>query len=179
MATVLLERLETELAAVEARTSNRVDDVSARLNSDKPKIELPGDRRLLSVFGTDMADILKDCGIYQRGGLAFTLNRQQDGLEVIMPQRLRTYVEQHLVCYRRKLRGHEEVRLERTMTESDAKGVLSSQQFLNRLPKVEKVTTARLPVMRTDGTIELLLPGYDPESLTLTLPQCNYDEAMP
>jgi hypothetical protein len=33
--------------------------------------------------------------------------------------------------------------------------------------------------MRENGTIELLRSGYDRESLTLTLPQCDYDTALP
>ena len=65
------------------------------------------------------------------------------------------------------------------MSEGDAQGVLCAQQFLSRLPQVEKVATARLPVMRKDGAIRLLPTGYDSESLTLTAPQCDYDEAMP
>jgi len=64
------------------------------------------------------------------------------------------------------------------MSESDAKGVLSSQQFIDKLPKLERIATARLPVMRQDGRIELLSAGYDRESLTLTIPQCNFDENL-
>ena len=65
------------------------------------------------------------------------------------------------------------------MSEGDAQGVLCAQQFLSCLPHVEKVATARLPVMRRDNTIALPPAGYDPESLTLTAPQCDYNEAMP
>src|SRR5439155_26145529 len=121
----------------------------------------------------------KHHGVYQRGGVAFIVNRQQDGLEPITPQMLRSLVEEHLVCYRIRTIGGAELSLDRTMNESDAKGVLSSQQFIDRLPKLEKIATARLPVIRSKGTIELLPPGYDRESLTLTIPQCTYDELMP
>jgi hypothetical protein len=68
-------------------------DITARLNSDLPKVQLPGDGRLLSAFATDCAKILKNCGIYQRGGLAFTVNQRQDGLEVITAPMLRTLAE--------------------------------------------------------------------------------------
>jgi hypothetical protein len=91
---------------------------------------------------------------------------------------LRTLVEDYLVCYRIRTVGETELSLERTMTESDAKGILSSQQFISKLPEVEKVATARLPVMRRDGTIQLLPAGYDAESLTLTLPQCDFDQSL-
>jgi len=65
------------------------------------------------------------------------------------------------------------------MSTDAAQGVLSAQQFLSRLPKVARIATARLPVMRKNGVIELLPSGYDRESLTLTLPQCDYDTALP
>ena len=154
-------------------------DVATRLNSSKPKVELPCDGRLLSQFAAEIGGHLKTCGLYERGGLAFIVNQQQNGLEVITPQMLRTLVENHLVCYRIRNAGENEISLDRTMSEGDAKGVLSAQQFLRRLPKLEKLASTRLPVMRADNKIELLPEGYDSESLTLTIVQCEYDETLP
>src|SRR5215471_13592020 len=54
--------------------------IQARLNSDLPKVQLPGDDRLLSAFAADCARILKNCGIYERGGVAFIFNQQRNGL---------------------------------------------------------------------------------------------------
>ena len=175
---VTLEPLEAEFAEANSQGPDNRKDISTRLNSPKPKVELPGNDRLLSAFGADLAEILKNHGLYQRGGLAFIVNQQQDGLEVITPQMLRTLVEDYLICYRIKTVGETDLSLERTMTESDAKGVLSSQQFIGKLPRLEKVATARLPVLRKDGTLQLLRAGYDPASLTLTLPQCDFDESL-
>ena len=155
-----------------------VPEVDARLNSPLPKVQLPGDGRLLSVFAKDCADILKNCGIYHRGGVAFIVNQQRDGLEVITPSMLRTLAEKYLVCFRVKGAGGKTIKLARTMTSEDAQGVLSAQQFLSQLPKVARIATARLPVMRTAGVVELLTDGYDRESLTLTFAQCKYDTAM-
>ncbi len=176
---VTLDRLEAEIAAANVQFDGGIASIAARLNSAKPKVELPGNDRLLSAFAIELAEILKHHGVYQRGGIAFIVNRQQDGLVPITPQMLRTLVEEHLVCYRITTIGEAELSLNRTMTESDAKGVLSSQQFIDRLPKLEKIATARLPVIRSNETIELLPPGYDRESLTLTIPQCTYNELMP
>src|SRR5438270_1703028 len=64
------------------------------------------------------------------------------------------------------------------MSRDDAEGVLASPQFLERLPEVRRIATARLPVTRASGEIELLPKGYDSQSLTLTLPQCDYDAAL-
>jgi hypothetical protein len=171
--------LEGEIATLDAAPANKAKEmISALLSSDKPKVELPGDDRLLSAFAVELGKIMKPHGLYQRGGLAFIANRRGDGLEVVTPQMLRTIVENYLVCYRIKGAGEKAILFERTMSESDAKGVLSSQQFLDKLPEIQKVSTARLPVLRSNGTIELLPPGHDAESLILTLPQCEYDENM-
>lgn len=180
-----LERLSAEFAGIpEVDTSGttnaeQYDDVAVRLNSDKPKVELPCNGRLLSAFATELADILKEHGIYQRGGLAFIINRQRDGLEVVTAQMLRTLAEQYLVCFRVRRTGETELTLARTMSAEDAQGVLCSQQFLSRLPNVEKIATACLPVMRQDNTIVLRSAGYDRETHTLTVPHLDYDEAIP
>jgi hypothetical protein len=155
------------------------NDVATRLNSSKPKVELPCDGRLLSHFAAEIGAHLKTCGLYERGGVAFIVNQQENGLEVVTPQMLRTLVENHLVCYRIRRAGESEISLDRTMSEGDAKGVLCAQQFLSQLPKLEKMATTRLPVMRANGRIELLPTGYDFDSLTLTIPQCDYDETLP
>jgi hypothetical protein len=106
-----------------------VPEVDARLNSPLPTVQLPGDGRLLSVFAKDCADILKNCGIYHRGGVAFIVNQQRDGLEVITPSMLRTLAEKYLVCFRVKGAGGKTIKLARTMTSEDAQGVLSAQQL--------------------------------------------------
>jgi hypothetical protein len=152
--------------------------IPSRLNSDLPKVQLPGDGHLLSTFAADCADVLKDCGVYERGGVAFIVNQARNGLDVITAAMLRTLAEQHLICFRRIGHGGNAITLPRTMSMDDAQGVLSAQQFLSRLPKVTRIATARLPVMRASGVIELLPSGYDRESFTLTLPQCDYDSGL-
>jgi hypothetical protein len=172
---------DTAVTPPTAPKSPRLDKartICARLNRNLPKVQLPGDGRLLSAFATDSGGILKDCGIYQRGGLAFIVNQQRDGLEVITPSMLRTLAEQYLVCFRVRREVGNVVSVPRTMSTEDAQGVLSAKQFLSRLPKVARIATASLPVMRSNGAIELLPNGYDSDSLTLTLSQCDYDKEL-
>ena len=90
---------------VESPEILEVPEVDARLNSALPKVQLPGDDRLLSAFAADIAEILKHCGLYQRGGVAFIVNQQRDGLEVVTPSLLRTLAEKHLVCFRVRAPG--------------------------------------------------------------------------
>src|SRR5207248_228465 len=132
--------LEDEIAMLDAAAAppNRAQEmVSALLSSDKPKVQLPGDDRILSLFAVELGEIMKQHRLYQRGGLAFIVNRRGDGLEVVTPQMLRTIVENYLVCYRIKGAGEKAILFERTMSESDAKGVLSAQQFLDKLPEIQ------------------------------------------
>ena len=98
-----------------SRTAD-AEAIPAHLNSPLPKVQLPGDGRLLSAFAADCAKILKDCGIYQRGGVAFIVNQQRNGLDVITAPMLRTLAEQHLVCFRVKCSGDDFVSLPHTMS---------------------------------------------------------------
>jgi hypothetical protein len=155
------------------------ESIPARLASDLPKVELPGDNRLLSAFADECAVILKSRGLYQRGGIAMIVNDERDGLEVITPAMLRTLVERHLVCYHiKRTRQGDLVEFCKTMTTDAAQGVLSAKQFLAHLPKVTRIATTRLPIMRRSGAIELLPRGYDPESMTLTLSQSDYVHSL-
>jgi hypothetical protein len=155
------------------------ESIPARLSSNLPKVELPGDNRLLSAFADECARILKGRGIYQRGGIAVIVNDDRDGLEVITPAMLRTLVERHLVCYHiKRTRAGELVRFCKTMSTDAAQGVLSAKHFLAHLPKVARIATTRLPIIRRSGAIELLSRGYDKESMTLTLAQSDYEHSM-
>ena len=161
----------------EATEGNR-QSVQALLSSKLPKIQLPGDNRLLSQFADECGENLKRHGIYQRGGNTAIVNDARDGLEVITPAMLRTLVERYLVCYRIKGEGAKTAEFLKTMSVDDAQGVLSSKQFLAHLPKVDRIATTRLPIMREHGAIELLRNGYDAQSRTLTLAQCDYTTLM-
>ena len=157
----------------------REESIQALLESDLPKIQLPGDNRLLSAFASDLGEILKDHDIYQRGGVAMIVNDERDGLEPITPAMLRTLAERNLVCYRiTDVAEGRTAKFLKTMSIDAAQGVLSAKQFLSHLPKVNRIATTRLPIMRANGAIELLPNGYDAQSMTLTLSQCEYDETL-
>lgn len=148
-----------------------ISPAESRIFDKLPKIQLPGDNRLLSQFASELGEALSRAGIYSRGGMAFSINKQKDGLSIMKPETLRTWVEQHLVCYKLKLapNGQDIIHTRRTMTNDDAVGVLSSPQFIERLSPIERVNPVRMPVMRPTGSIELLPCGYDQESRTFTI----------
>jgi BT4734-like, N-terminal domain len=148
--------------------------ITERLEKELPLVRLPGDGYLASKFSTQCGKVLQKHGIYQRGGIPVIVNGKCNGLMMIPPAMMRTLAEDYFIPY--KVR--ERVRIVRTMSQTDAEAVLSSPQFVKRLPVVIRIATTRLPVMRVNGAIELLPDGYDRESRTLTLSQCDYDTGM-
>lgn len=158
-------------------------DCLPEIDSPRPKVQLPGNNRLLSDFASELGELLKEKGLYQRGGYVVVVKQQLDKklnvfvpvLEAVTSQSLRTLVEKHLICWRlhESVRG-KAIRFDQTMTDQDAKGVLASTQFLDRLPPIDRFATVRLPVMRADETIDQLPNGYDKDSATLTINNCDY-----
>ncbi len=155
-----------------------VSSLTAVLNSSRPKLHLPQGGRLLSDFAQELGAIVRGKNIYQRGGLPFTVNGT--ALELMTPETLRSWVEQHVVCFTERPGGKDKVfSIHQTMTTETARGVLASPQFIKQLPAIEKLNPVRLPVMRGNGTIELLPEGHDAEAQTYTHPSnIFYDEDM-
>ena len=135
----------------------------------KPALRLPGDGRTIGEFAKEIGVMLREEAIFARQGCAFALNSAGEKLEPALPAWLRTWAEQKVAPYvLRKGEHGESVKLTRTMTADTAHTVLVSPQFLGQLRKVEFFNPCRLPIMRENGKIELLPPGYDAESMTYT-----------
>ena len=141
------------------------------LDDTRPTVQLPGNNRLLSDFAAELGKGISKANVFKRGMLTVTLNEQCDGLAVMSPEKMRTWIEQHAVCCKTHRVTDDEtvVSYRRTMSRADAEGVLASPQFLEQLRPIERVNSVRLPVLREDGYIKLLPEGYDAESRTLTL----------
>ena len=150
--------------------------IETALNSKRPKVMLPGDNRLLSDVAADLGKRLAG-KLYRRGDDVLAI--EDDAPVVIGAQKFRTLVERHAVCCRVTRMGTRSVQVGVTMSESEARGILASPQFLERLPVLRAVNIVRLPVLRTNGNIELLPKGYDREAQTLTLDNIDFPEDMP
>ncbi len=151
------------------------------VNDSRPGIELPGEERLLSDFAQELGAALTAAELFRRGDkIVATLTRDKRGLRPVDPEEFRTLTEKHVRCYRSKPPKNNEVAtvaVHRTMSTDDARGVMQSPQFLDLLRTVEQVNDVPLPVLRADGAIELLAPGYDHASATLTLHAGKYEAA--
>lgn len=144
----------------------------------KPTLRLPGNARPLGMFAAECGTMLAPQNIFARKGCAFTLDAEGQKLELATPTWLRTWAEQWLVCYKSRSEDGREIVFAATMTEDAARAVLVAPQFLETLRRVERFHPCRLPVIRRDGTIELLPEGHDEESATYTAPGSPYPLEM-
>jgi hypothetical protein len=152
------------------------ENVEALLNSDRPRIMLPSDNRLLADFAAEIGDHL--------GGEVYLYNRTPvrvigGKIHTIGAQEFRSLVERRVICCKERLAlKAATVSVGVTMSEADARGTLASPQFHEKLVPLSGVATCRRPVLRSDGRIELLPEGYDVESQTLTVSNIAYRDDM-
>jgi hypothetical protein len=132
-----------------------------------PKIMLPGPDSLLSVFAKELAGVAKTKGLYRRDNMVVLSEKGR--LEIVTPQRFRTWVEEHLVCYKPKFdNAGDRYDVLQTMNAEVADGVLQCDDFRRELPRVRALNPVRA-VLIADGVPARLLPiGYDADTKTLT-----------
>ncbi len=153
------------------------DEMRAVLDDQRPKARLHGDNWLLSQTAAELGQHLADKSLFIRNGVIVALDAGE--LRAVTAQTFRTLVEQHVVCYRQRKATAGTFDISVTMTDDEARGIMASPQFKEKLRQVDRLNSCRLPVFRADGKLELLPEGYDPASKTLTINTVNYPEDMP
>jgi hypothetical protein len=143
-----------------------------RLNSHLPKVLVQGDDRLLGDVAAEVGQYLRESMYFHAGGLVAV---EGGRIYPISSQQFRSLVERYIVPIRRRS-GRLEVAS--TLFESEARGILASHQFRECLRPLRGVSSVRLPVLRSRGSIELPSEGYDVESQTFTADTCPYSESM-
>lgn len=160
------------------------DEIAATLNSQRPKIRLPGDNRELMHFAAEIGDVLKEKDFYRRDRLPVGINREKARLDAVSAQAFRTLAQRHLVFFKEKNVAEADgssrtLTIVKTMIVDTARGVLDSWDFIERLPEIERVNPIRLPVMRASGVIDLAPLGYLADRRIYTLDGgVTYDETM-
>lgn len=146
----------------------------------KPALRLPGDGRLLSEFAAQLGELLDGHGIFNRRGAAFTLDHEGQRLKLAEAGWLRTWVESQVVPFR-ELNGRDgkAIKIVKTMAKESAEDVLKSDQFLERISRLERFLPCPMPWLREDGKIELLPVGLDHASATFTADPGFIIEPMP
>jgi hypothetical protein len=149
----------------------------AAAHDTRPKVRLPGDNFLLSQTADALSECLCDEPLFARNGELVVLDNRR--LRIVSPQAFRTLVERYVVGYRIRQKGENIFVVEVTMSDSEARGVLASSQFIEKLRPVARLNLCRQPILRPGGEIELLPDGYDSSSQTLTIASVLYAEDMP
>jgi len=151
------------------------------LDSNKPRIELPGNDRHISEFAEEVGLLVAGNGdgqLFKRDNLAFTLNSRRDALSRVDAQMFRTFLEILAVPYK-KMRGpNENYKVGKTLSLEDAAATLASPFFLKHLPEIRQINSFRAPVIRLNGEIELLAPGYDKQTEIYTTETVTYADDM-
>jgi hypothetical protein len=167
-----------EVTAKRSRALNSTrDELRAALDDPRPKVRLPGVNWLLSQTAAALGQHLADKPLFVRNDEIVSFDGSE--LRPVTAQTFRTLVERYVVCYQKHSPKDSSFEVNVTMSADDARGIMASLQFTERLRGLRRLNLCRLPVLRADGRLELLPEGYDPASKTLTANTVTYLEDMP
>ena len=109
-------------------------------------------------------------GIYRTpwGDAAMFVN-DRGKIEEMPPVVFPTFIEKRVITYVDSFTKRGSIKEPKTISQQDAAMITRCQEFLSLLPELRRVNQTPQPVMRTDGTIEMLRPGYDEQACILTL----------
>ncbi len=150
------------------------DSVQDELNSARPKVLLTGNNRL-------MYELAAHLGVHLRDKLYFrkeVVRLDEGHPKPVGVQEFRTLVERYVVCCRSRKTENGSIQVGVTMSESEARGVLASAHFAEQLRPLRHVNLVRIPVLRRNGSIELLPDGYDEQTQTFTASEVDYQSDM-
>lgn len=138
-----------------------------------PFIELPRVGRPDSVFAKEAGAVCRINGVYRRDTVPVLVNRESGSIDVLRAETFQTELERVAVTYKAKWKKGDdgemiEIRQPTTMALAVAKTTLASHQFVYQQRSLERVNLVQQPVMRGDGSVELLPIGYDEETGILT-----------
>jgi len=123
---------------------------------------------------------LAEAAIFRKERTVLVVNDESGAQEEMTANRFRTFVTEYMIPA--KFTWNKDgvmIPREMTMTPQVAAGCLESDHFLRHLRPLARVNRERMPIIRGDGRLELLKPGYDAESRTYTLPSAlQIDEGM-
>ena len=147
-------------------------------DSDKPgeakapvlvPIAHPGEGRGIFRFAKEAGMVAAANGLYRRDRDVVTVNVSTGLMEAMQPERFATWLDRRAYVHIRKQNDDGElVMKEKTISKAVASMALQTDDFLEQLPPLVRIKKVRVPVLRKDGRVELLKPGYDVESGILT-----------
>lgn len=158
-------------------------EVDGSVRPELPEIALPGvGRQTQSSFNRELGAVLSNNGVYLRGDVPMMLNKRRNQLERLTADMLVEYAEGQAFLYGfGKQRDAEDrpVKMPRSMKKEVANLVLNGPMFRNMQRQIRRVDQVPMPVLREDGRVELLKPGFDFDTGVLTMPSKFQYETMP
>lgn len=147
-------------------------DVPQELASGVPQMYL-GDR--VGVLAHALAQNLRGSGLYRAGDELVTVNESNGQFKLMSAKRAVAWLDDWVTFWKQV---HGEKKLV-SINRQKAEEILASDAFTCKIPVLNGINPVKLPVRRKDGKLELLQPGYDPESGMFTLHTgVDYDEDM-
>jgi hypothetical protein len=157
----LLENLEAE-------------HLAGLLNSSRPKIMVPGDQRELIDFARECgAELKKHDRLFRRDRTVVVINKEKGRLDALTPRAICSFAQRYIMFFKFKTLEKDDHKTTLTViknigTETAGK-LLESWEMIEQLPEIVRLNQTRLPIIRADGRIELLRPGYFEEQKIFTL----------
>lgn len=139
----------------------------------KPKVHLPGDNKIQSVFNDEIAKIINECNapLYRRDTQVVIANDPNKRLRQMTPKMFISWAERYLVTYRTRTDSMgDPYDVYRSMTADTSGNVLESVDFVEKIPEITRTRPLPMPHIKDDGTLKLSEPGYDASNGTYTFP---------
>lgn len=175
-------RLKSEIAQKLKDGALSADDASAALKAlEEPnpvlreEIELPRVNRILSDFARDVGAVCSRNGVFLLDGVPVVLQPHSDRMEDLNSDSFRTYVEKDCLFWRHIKKKGEDAKTTfekgyESMGKMVASAVLTSHEFRKQQRPLRMISRIELPILRKDGRLEWLGPGYDASSQILIEP---------
>jgi hypothetical protein len=132
------------------------------------RIELPGDNSKVLDVAEATAEALKGRNVFFRRGDAVVYPSPTGEAKMLpmTPIVFRSAIEEYVEYFKFRTDDDsgETYTVQRSLNKSDAETILASRLFWPSLPEIKRVHPCPLPVLRTNGKVEMLEPGYDAES---------------
>ncbi len=155
------------------------------VGAKKPRLKLPGDNVSIGGFVKAFWTFVRERGVFRRDVHVVLINDEEKRLDFMEPHMLQVWADDVIECFKVRVgKGDDDApvfrEVQRSMPVDVTRSLLAGVKVEPGLIcEVEKVNYAPMPVVRRDGSVELLKPGYDVQAKTFTF-DCGFvlDEEM-
>jgi hypothetical protein len=128
---------------------------------------LPGDDATILPVAQETAQALVGRNVFFRRGEAvvYPSPTGEPKMLPMTPIVFRTEIEKYVSYFKpRRTEEGEYWEVDRSLNKSDSETILEAPDFWSTLPEIKRVHPCPLPVLRSDGSVAILEPGYDQDT---------------